>query len=258
MGTKKRRRSPFYIFLFPRGQMDKKPAFSAPLPVGAPVTLTKTTCPIANKNNADGSGNSIQTRPAQPVERRCCCRCQPSNNADDSQVVMSSNDPNPTNDDSESGLIDTFSLASSSSPPASPSSSLPESPSSSSSSPVSRRNFILWAVLVLFGFIQQFSTPQEAAAEDTAPANPGAVPEKKCTNCSGRGEISCELCLGTGFWRAVSTADPRLKYKGVVCPECEGSGILPCPVCLGTGEGDVRGLLRRRKVQPGPGRILQS
>lgn len=152
-------------------------------------------------------------------------------------------------------MIDAVSFTSS---PPSSSSESESPPSSSSSSPVSRRNFIQWVVLTLFGFIQQSSTPQEAAAQGTAPDSPGDVPERKCTNCRGSGEISCELCLGTGFWRAISGSDPRQKYKGVVCPECEGSGILPCPVCLGTGEGDVRGLLRRRKVQPGRGRILQS
>lgn len=79
-----------------------------------------------------------------------------------------------------------------------------------------------------------------------------------CKNCVGTGRVPCELCSGTGFWRALSTDDPKQRYKGVVCPECEGVGSLICPVCLGTGEGKIKGLLRRRRIEPGPGRILQS
>lgn len=79
-----------------------------------------------------------------------------------------------------------------------------------------------------------------------------------CANCQGSGIISCELCSGTGFWRALAANDPKQKYKGVVCPECEGEGTLRCPVCLGTGEGQIKGLLRRRRIEPGKGRVLQS
>lgn len=110
-----------------------------------------------------------------------------------------------------------------------------------------RRTFIktcLFAASALLG------SQRTSAAE--------VVNDKPCTNCLGSGEVTCELCLGSGFWRALSNNDPKQKYKGVVCPECEGSGNLICPVCLGTGEGNVKGLLRRRQVKPGPGRILQS
>jgi hypothetical protein len=78
-----------------------------------------------------------------------------------------------------------------------------------------------------------------------------------CKNCTGSGKVPCDLCSGTGFWRALAKNDVNQKYQGVVCPECEGAGTLTCPVCLGTGEGDIRGLLRRRRIEPGPGRILQ-
>lgn len=94
----------------------------------------------------------------------------------------------------------------------------------------------------------------------TTPA--GAVETQKndsvCKNCRGERKVPCDLCSGTGFWRALTGSDPNQKYKGVVCPECEGIGTLTCPVCLGTGEGSIRGLLRRRKIEPGPGRILQT
>ncbi|OSX70255.1 hypothetical protein BU14_0827s0004 [Porphyra umbilicalis] len=104
--------------------------------------------------------------------------------------------------------------------------------------------------------------PPPAAAETTpAPADAGRAappPGGGCKNCRGGGTVSCELCSGTGFWRAIANNDANQKYKGVVCPQCEGAGSLVCPVCLGTGEGNVRGLLRRRRVAPGPGRILQT
>jgi hypothetical protein len=80
----------------------------------------------------------------------------------------------------------------------------------------------------------------------------------RCKNCLGNGKIPCDLCSGTGFWRALARNDINQKYQGTVCPECEGVGTLTCPVCLGTGEGNIRGLLRRRRVTPGPGRILQT
>lgn len=80
----------------------------------------------------------------------------------------------------------------------------------------------------------------------------------KCKNCVGSGKVSCDLCSGTGFWRALANNDRNQRYQGVVCPECEGEGTLRCSVCLGTGDGNVRGLLRRRRIEPGPGRILQT
>lgn len=85
-----------------------------------------------------------------------------------------------------------------------------------------------------------------------------AEDDKGCKNCEGGGSVSCELCKGTGFWRALAGNDEQLKYKGVVCPECDGAGTITCPVCLGTGEGNVKGLLRRRTIEPGKGRVLQS
>lgn len=122
-----------------------------------------------------------------------------------------------------------------------------------------KRCFVGAASIVLSGWGVN-SRGEAANAADTgnqAPAEESAE-ESACRNCSGSGKIPCELCSGTGFWRALSGSDPKQRYKGVVCPECEGLGSLPCPVCLGTGEGNVRGLLRRRKIEPGPGRVLQS
>jgi hypothetical protein len=115
-----------------------------------------------------------------------------------------------------------------------------------------------------------FASPRARAdanpvvSPDAGPVTPstgaGSKPDANtsvCKNCSGSGKVPCDLCSGTGFWRALARNDVNQKYQGVVCPECEGVGTLTCPVCLGTGEGNIRGLLRRRRIEPGPGRILQ-
>lgn len=121
---------------------------------------------------------------------------------------------------------------------------------------ISRRSLLRQGLLAgAAAFFSSFTTRQEAHAADT---NAPAENEPVCSNCQGTGKVLCELCSGTGFWRALAGSSPKQRYKGVVCPECEGVGTLTCPVCLGTGEGDIKGLLRRRRVEPGPGRILQT
>eukprot|EP00177_Eucheuma_denticulatum_P004208 GFKZ01007627.1.p1 GENE.GFKZ01007627.1~~GFKZ01007627.1.p1 ORF type:complete len:176 (-),score=8.35 GFKZ01007627.1:219-746(-) len=119
---------------------------------------------------------------------------------------------------------------------------------------ISRRSFLRKTLFSAASLFVTGSQPQlTPAAEEDAPKT-----ESVCKNCVGSGKVPCDLCSGTGFWRALAANDPKQRYKGVVCPECEGLGSLTCPVCLGTGEGNVRGLLRRRRVEPGPGRVLQS
>lgn len=123
---------------------------------------------------------------------------------------------------------------------------------------VSRRSLLQKSLLAtsafILGAIGNQREPANARDENIADSSS----EASCRNCEGSGKVICELCSGTGFWRALQGTNPNQKYQGVVCPECEGTGKLTCPVCLGTGEGNVRGLLRRRTVEPGPGRILQT
>lgn len=134
----------------------------------------------------------------------------------------------------------------------------------------SRRAVLNAGAAALFG-AGVFGVARGASAADPAPGpnekrgrgwkRPGEAPtdaDVACKNCSGGGIVPCDLCSGTGFWRALASVDKNQKYQGVVCPECEGAGTLRCPVCLGTGDGNVKGLLRRRRVEPGPGRILQT
>ncbi|GAB0497499.1 hypothetical protein MMPV_008832 [Pyropia vietnamensis] len=159
------------------------------------------------------------------------------------------------------------STSASASPPPPPPPPPPSPPSSPLTAPaLTRRSVLRGATLAAaaaaLAAAISAAAPGPAAAETlAAPADartPSPPPGGGCKNCRGGGRVTCELCSGTGFWRAIANNDSNQKYKGVVCPQCEGAGSLVCPVCLGTGEGNVRGLLRRRKVAPGPGRILQT
>lgn len=126
-----------------------------------------------------------------------------------------------------------------------------------SSGQIARRTLLQKSLLAAASIFLGTTPLSSADAAETADAK-DAASERSCKNCYGKGMVTCELCSGTGFWRALQGNDPKQKYKGVVCPECEGTGTLTCPVCLGTGEGNIRGLLRRRRIEPGAGRVLQS
>ena len=93
-----------------------------------------------------------------------------------------------------------------------------------------------------------FDTGEEAGGGAAAADPIKELP--KCIECNGTGIVPCDLCGGSGKWRALYRKRVKDQYQFVECPQCYGKGALPCSVCFGTGLKNVRGLLRRPEATP--------
>ena len=129
----------------------------------------------------------------------------------------------------------------------------PPSDSKEEESISSRRRCLacLCAVTLISATGPTFYAPKGFAADMT---NKPGIQKAVCRNCGGGGAIICDMCGGTGKWKALNRKRAKDVYEFTECPNCYGRGKLVCPICLGTGVPNNKGLLRR----PGAKELLDK
>ncbi|KAG2579251.1 protein PHOTOSYSTEM I ASSEMBLY 2, chloroplastic-like isoform X3 [Panicum virgatum] len=104
----------------------------------------------------------------------------------------------------------------------------------------------LGAVTIISTTGPTICTPNGIAADMT---NKSGIQKAVCRNCNGSGAVICDMCGGTGKWKALNRKRAKDVYEFTECPNCYGRGKLVCPVCLGTGLPNNKGLLRRPEAK---------
>ncbi|KAL2630598.1 hypothetical protein R1flu_015284 [Riccia fluitans] len=105
---------------------------------------------------------------------------------------------------------------------------------------VKSRRQMLCGLCAGIGVVMVGENSEAVAVEEST-----SVPFPPCKNCGGSGAVLCDMCGGTGKWKALNRKRAKDVYEFTECPNCYGRGKLVCPVCLGTGAGNNKGLLRR-------------